>query len=131
MLREVLWYPGIEMHGIWSISEVVELLGVEEFKEFHQKRIKKDIWINIVWPQDKTLDTQWLLSDPEQKRAIRVLPQQVSWDMGYWIFGDKVLFISSQRELFGFVVQSKGFAALMKAQFDVLWGLSKEFKNKK
>jgi hypothetical protein len=45
----------------------------------------------------------------------------MEWTMGYTIYGDKVSFVSSNKEVFGFIVQSAEFAALMKMQFDVLW----------
>lgn len=42
--------------------------------------------------------------------------------MAYTVYGDKVLFVSSAQESFGFVVHSTAFAHLMSLQFDVLWG---------
>jgi len=44
------------------------------------------------------------------------------------MYEDKTIFISSHKETFGFVVQSKDFAELMKAQFDAIWKTSKTMK---
>lgn len=131
MLRETLWHSDIETCGVWPIKEIIDLFGAEEFEEFHKKREAQNIYIRAIWPHDKIVHYDWLESRDDQLREIRIAPPVITWTMGYWTYRDKVLFVSSQKELFGFVVQSKEFAALMKAQFDVLWGLSKEFKNKK
>jgi hypothetical protein len=48
----------------------------------------------------------------------------MTWDMGYWLYEDKVAFLSSEKEGFGFVVQSKDFANLMKVQFEEIWKIS-------
>ena len=39
--------------------------------------------------------------------------------MSYW-YADKVAFISSRQETFGFVIHSRDFAEMMKAQFEVI-----------
>lgn len=45
--------------------------------------------------------------------------------MGYWIYGDKVVCISSRKESFGFIIESREFAELLCAQFEVLWKQAK------
>jgi hypothetical protein len=45
--------------------------------------------------------------------------------MGYTIYDDKVSFISSEKEIFGFIVQSEEFSKLMKLHFDLFWNISK------
>lgn len=41
--------------------------------------------------------------------------------MGYIIFDNKVIFISSKSEGYAFVVESDEFTALQKVQFESLW----------
>jgi hypothetical protein len=41
--------------------------------------------------------------------------------MGYIIYKDKVMFLGSRKEVFGFIVDSTEFSALMEMQFTVLW----------
>ncbi len=48
--------------------------------------------------------------------------------MSYWMYEDKILFVSSQKELFGFIVQSKDFTDLMRVQFQAMWNISKPIK---
>lgn len=45
--------------------------------------------------------------------------------MGYWIYGNKVAFISSRKESFGFIIESAELATMLRTQFEVLWKASK------
>ena len=53
----------------------------------------------------------------------------MTWDMGYWMYEDKVAFLSSEKEGFGFVIHSKDFANLIKVQFEEIWKVSKHENN--
>ena len=61
-------------------------------------------------------------------REVRLAPKGMTWEMGYWIYRDKVAFVSSHHEVFGFVVHSRDFTEMMKAQFEQIWKLSKPIK---
>ncbi len=52
----------------------------------------------------------------------------MTWGMSYWLYEDKVAFISSKDESFGFVIHSKDFSNLIRSQFDIIWKLSKPIK---
>jgi hypothetical protein len=45
--------------------------------------------------------------------------------MGYWAYHNKVGFISSRKECFGFIVESVELRIMLKTQFDVLSKISK------
>ena len=61
----------------------------------------------------------------EFKREIRVAPREVSFSMGYWMYGNKAAFISSRKESWGFIIESAEFTEMLRTQFEVLWKLSK------
>lgn len=67
---------------------------------------------------------EYILKNKDILTHRRFLPKGMEWTMGYTIYGDRVSFISSHKEVFGFIVYSKEFAALMKLQFDVLWHMA-------
>jgi hypothetical protein len=46
--------------------------------------------------------------------------------MGYWIYENKVAFISSTKEAFGFIVESKEFVEMLSSQFELVWKASKK-----
>ncbi len=58
-------------------------------------------------------------------REIRIAPKQIDFSMGYWIYGNKVSFVSSQKSNFGFIIENQEFADMMASQFKVMWELSK------
>lgn len=131
VLNNLLWYRDIETLTMWPISEMVGILGKEYLADLNRKRIRQNISIRGIWPQDKTVnlkDFPFLGVGLGHLRELRLAPKNMTWQMSYWLFADKVAFISSKHELFGFVVQSRDFTTLMKAQFEVIWKISKPTK---
>lgn len=51
-------------------------------------------------------------------------PDNVDSTMGYWVYGDKVLLISSLSEGFGVILQSGEFASLMQTQHQMIWPIA-------
>lgn len=130
-LNDLFWYDNIETLCIWPISEMIEVLGKNYLLENNRKRIRQKISIRAVWPQDKVVNFKqypFLGVEKEFFREIRMAPKNMTWDMGYWLYADKVVFISSRKEGFGFTVHSKDFAALMKSQFELVWPLCQKIK---
>ena len=62
------------------------------------------------------------------KRESRIAPKKIEGSMGYWVYGNKVAFISSKKESFGFIVESRELTQLKKAEFEILWKNSKPIK---
>ena len=128
VLNNLLWYNNIETLTMWPISEMVNILGKEYLINLNRRRIRQGISIKGIWPQDKAVnfeDYPFLGVGKGHLRELRLAPKGMTWQMSYWLYADKVAFISSQKELFGFVVHSRDFTTLMKAQFEVIWKISK------
>lgn len=128
VLSNLLWYNNIETLTMWPISEMAEILGKEYLINLNRRRIRQGISIRGIWPQDKTVkfkDYPFLGVGKGHLRELRLAPKEMTWQMSYWLYADKVAFISSKKELFGFVVHSHDFATLIKAQFEVIWKISK------
>ena len=53
-------------------------------------------------------------------------PKEVAFSMGYWIYENKVVFISSKKECFGFIIESQEFAEMMSSQHEEIWKISKK-----
>jgi len=124
VINHIMLNRNIETILMWPMSEMMKVLGDEYLKDLNERRIQRNIFLRVVWPKDKVLDTgkfPYLGSGEEHLRDLRIAPGGMSWDMGYWMYEDKVAFLSSEKEGFGFVVQSKDFAKLMKVQFEEIW----------
>lgn len=131
ILRDVLLYENIEIEAAWPIKDMVEVVGKDFLINHNKKRIKSNISMRMVWPKEKAMDIKnniFLGVGEGFKREIRLAPKEIDFSMGYWAYSDKVAFVSSNKEGFGFIVQSKEFRQLVKMQFSLLWNISKPIK---
>ena len=127
MLKDVLLYNDLETELCWPIKDIIRVIGEDFLFEFNKKRVHSDIHVKIIWPLDKTGDIEkniFLAPGKEVQREVRTAPEGVDFSMGYWAYGNKVMFMSSKAENFGFIVESKELRQLMKTQFEVLWNIS-------
>lgn len=127
VMNHIMLNRNIETILFWPMSEMMKVLGDEYLKELNDKRIKRNIFLRAIWPADKVLNTDkypYLKGGEDTLRDLRFAPKGMTWSMGYWLYEDKVAFLSSEKEGFGFVVQSKDFANLMKLQFEEIWKIS-------
>jgi sugar-specific transcriptional regulator TrmB len=131
LLNDLLLYRDITTELVWPITEILTVLGEEYLSAHNRRRIRQKIFIKSIWPQDKAVDIKkhnFLGVGKEFQREIREAPPGFTCTMGYWAYENKVAFISSEKESFGFLVESKEFRMLMKAQFDQLWPISKNIE---
>lgn len=131
MLKNVLLYDNLHTELCWPVKDIIKVVGEEFLHEFNKKRVRNNIHIRVIWPMDKTSDITkdtFLAPGKEVKREVRIAPENVDFSMGYWAYGNKVIFMSSKKENFGFIVESKELRQLLKTQFEILWNISKPLK---
>ena len=124
ILRDVLIYSEKEFLTFWPPKPMIEVISSEFFKYFQDKKIEKDIFARALWPIRQKVDSEeypWLRSDPKQKREIRFFPKEIDFSMGFMIYGNKVAFISSKKENFGFIIESQEFTEMLKSLFEFFW----------
>jgi sugar-specific transcriptional regulator TrmB len=124
LLHDVLWNKGEIIYTMWPHEEMQKVLGKEALIRFNEKRIREKITVHALWPKTMKPTKEYIWNGKDALTQRKYAPKNMEWSMGYTIYGDKVSFISSHKEVFGFIVQSKEFAALMKLQFDMIWSLS-------
>jgi len=133
ILNDLYWYENTEILSIWPMKEMLEVLGDEYLDNFNRKRIRNNNRLKIIWAKDKVVDIDshpFLGTGEKHLRDLRIGPMDITWNMGHLIYEDKVAFVSSHKEAFGFIVQSADFAELMRAQFEVIWNVSKSLDYK-
>lgn len=124
MMKDMLWHDGETVKSFWPYRQMVEIMGEEFLGWFNQRRIKRNIHIDSIWPHtEKKLPNIFSEVDTYVTKRF-ALPNQKP-KMSYLIYGDKTIFISSSKEAFGFLVQSVEFADLMEMQFAALWKTAK------
>lgn len=122
-----------EAYWIWPIKDMLQTMSTDKLKEFHQERIKKGIWMNVLWPEKSKLNiatSPFLMSADEKEslRRVKILPKGFDQDTGYGIYGNKVAFISSGSENYAFVIESKELSQTLRKQFDFFWKLSRNYQ---
>jgi sugar-specific transcriptional regulator TrmB len=128
VLSHIMTNRNIETELFWPMSEMLKVLGPEYLEELNTKRIQRNIYLRAIWPSDKKINIQkypYLAGDEEHLRELRFAPIGMTWNMGYWMYENRVAFLSSEKEGFGFVVHSKEFADLMRLQFEQMWKIAK------
>lgn len=127
-MRDMLLYQHMETKAYWPIKAMVKVLGEEFFSEFNRQRIRRNIYTRAIWPESERLDikTHPFLGVGEKfLREIRVAPKEIDFEMGYWIYENKVVFLSSVKESFGFIVESMELVEMLSSQFEMIWKTSK------
>jgi len=131
MMKDMLLYRDITVMAYWPIKKMLELLGPDFIKDFHQKRLEQNISLKVIWPKAQIPDLKkypFLLANQNLKREVRIAPAGIDFSLGYSIYGNTVRFTSSSQENFGFLVESSELAEMMKSQFEVIWKQAKDFK---
>ncbi|ETB64060.1 MAG: Transcriptional regulator, TrmB [Parcubacteria bacterium RAAC4_OD1_1] len=129
ILRDILLYRNMEAKAYIPIKLVIEVFGEEFFKQFNIERVKRNIYMNVIWPEKHIIDMNdypFMGTGEVFLREIRVAPEGIDFSMGYWIYENKVACISSPKDNFGFILESKEFADMVASQFKVIWEISKK-----
>jgi sugar-specific transcriptional regulator TrmB len=124
LLKEMLWDAEEEILCLWPYHEMLEVFAEDDLELFNRRRIKQSIALRVIW-SGSNIPKKHFWTGADFKVERRVAPKNCVVAMGYCIYGDKVSFISSAREGYGFVVHSREFAELMRMQFSTLWQTAK------
>ncbi len=131
ILSDIFLYQDIETYSLWPIKLMMDVLGADYFRHHNITRIQKRIHVKAIWPAASTVDAAkhpYLGGGSGFLREIRIAPPEMDFTMGYWIYGDQVAVLSSVKECFGFVLESREFANMLRVQHMAVWALSKPFE---
>lgn len=125
LLRDLLWYENISLCLYWPYNEMLNFLGKDFLQWFSERRAKRKISVKTIWGNHAKTKNHIFIDDGKDVQR-RYMNEKSLPEMGYMIYDNKVAFISSQKESFGFIVESSEFVALQKMQFNVLWKTAKK-----
>lgn len=129
MMKDMLLYRDITAYIFWPVEKIIKLLGINFYKEFQQKRTERNIKIQVIWPHSNSKiknKYNFLQNDEKLKRETRIAPKNIDFSLGYAIYSNTVRFISSQKENYGFLIESQEMADMMKKQFEIIWSISRK-----
>jgi sugar-specific transcriptional regulator TrmB len=131
LLRDVLLYQNIQTMSYWPIRSIIDVVSEDYFSKLNVERIKRKIYVRAIWPQNQVVEikkTPFMGGGENFFREIRIAPPEIAFSLGYWMYGDKVAFISSKKEAFGFIVESRELVEMLTSQFEVVWKTSKRLE---
>jgi sugar-specific transcriptional regulator TrmB len=117
---------GKDFYQIVSVSDLVVAVGKEFLDVWILKRVAKKMKSVAVRIKDGEMNFKLYENTPDTPRTIRYAPSGFKMPYTMFIYGKKVAFISTKKELFGFIVESADMALSMKMLFDVVWKTSSE-----
>ncbi len=131
VLNDMLLYRDIATSSLWPIKEMMEILSPEFFRYHNTARIKNNISVRALWPKNRVANVRkypFMGGGTGFLREIRIVPDTIDYTMGYWIYQDKIAYLSSRRESFGFIIESAEMVQTTQAQFDFIWAHSQKTK---
>ena len=129
LMQDAWNYKDIQTYTLWPIKAMRDIV-TPEFLYYHNIiRIRQNIHLNAIWQRDQTLEM--IKTNPidlgvggRYLRDIRLAPENMKFQLGYWIYANKVAFISSRKESFGFLIESTELIETLMAQHEITWEAS-------
>lgn len=101
-----------------SLPDLTQMLP-GYFPAYYHRRSAKNIFVRAMYPATKQSYIHKLY-DGKECRMSRLIPGEFDFHMALMIYDDKVA-ITSFREMFGVVMQSREIAEAQKRLFDLIW----------
>jgi hypothetical protein len=111
------------LYGILSMRDLLDTLGEEFMDNYIKKRVTAGIRLQVIRSEPKEVKPIWKES-VEELRTLRFAPDGFIFPLTMYIYDNKVSLMSSRRENFGLIIESREFMQTQKAMFEVLWQAS-------
>lgn len=119
------------LRSILPMRDFLELVGEEYFDDYTLRRIKLGYSLRNIRPESKevvkTVEKYKWGTNKEQRREVRFAPKNFHFSMAMYLYDNKVALLSSKKENFGMIIESKEFTYNQLALFKVLWNSSSPF----
>lgn len=135
LIREVLRSRVKSVAIFWPVLEMEKVVSPELFSLWFSERIERGMHIKVLWPSRQKvalarIDSYAPKHTNDLMREIRILPKDICSHLAYFIYGNKISFLSSQKEGYAFTLDSKDMVELHQSQFDYLWKQSSVYTEK-
>jgi sugar-specific transcriptional regulator TrmB len=114
------------IYYISSVSEMITAVGESYLRTWIDQRIKKGIKTVSIRIRDKERKEELFSGTHGALRELKYAPEGFYIPYSVHIYDKKVAFISTKKDMFGFVVESEDFAKTIRVFFDFIWSMSKE-----
>jgi len=121
ILKDIMWHDHTTLQLLWPYSEMNQVFDVAFLQWFDERRQVRSLRVEVLTPLIDFKKLPLLLTSG-LKDVARCLPKNTPLLMTTIIYDSKVAFISSNKEAFGFIVESREFASVERIKFAALWG---------
>lgn len=121
-LFESLEWPS-PIYGILSMTDLISTPGVEAMAEYIEGRRQRHLELHVVRSPMKESTLDWPTSSADY-RVVRLAPPPYVFAMTTLIGEHTVSTLSSRRENFAMVIESKEYATQQRHLFEILWAAS-------
>jgi sugar-specific transcriptional regulator TrmB len=107
-----------------SLTELTALFP-NYWPNYYRRRTEKGIFVKTIYPANE-MSFLHKLRDKEELRESRLIPKEFDFHMDILIYDDKVA-ITSLREKFGVLIESKDMAESQRGLFDLIYDYTKTY----
>jgi sugar-specific transcriptional regulator TrmB len=109
---------------IVKVKDFIDVVGEDFSKEYIRKRAEKGIFAFALHPKSGDIYNDTYGKESKKwKRYVRYLPPNTFYASMIMIYDNKVAMISTKKENFGFIIESREFSNTLEAYFQFMWGL--------
>jgi sugar-specific transcriptional regulator TrmB len=112
-----------ELYCIINPDYLEKYLGYDFVLDWIKRRVGSKIQQFTLQAKEYDKQSEYA-NDKSKLRIVRSLPPNFSYQAMYYIWGNKVGFISDKDEGISFIVTSQEFNSLQKSMFDQIWTIS-------
>jgi len=129
LMEESLGMKTKEVFYWGPADNIIKILGNVYVEKWLKRRIKYGIQTHGLLTQDALRGSKpYLLSNRNDLREVRWLKTNIVFDGILWLYDNKVMYISSAKDSFGFIIESDNFTGFMKVIFKSMWETALEDK---
>ena len=124
---DILNYRDIDSFSIWPAANMLSHLQDEYWLRNNRERIRNNIRIYQIRTKEKQPEitkAPYATPCPQLLRFSRIAPAEMDFEMGHWMYANKVAMLSSSKERFGFIIESEEMIGMLKAQWKFIWSVS-------
>ncbi len=123
--EDSLKVPNSTVRHIGSISEIHNVIGEDwDLNYYIPTRLKKHINFKALYFKSQMPESFLRANHTELLREVKYLPENHLFSTSKLIYGDRVAFFSSKKELITVIVQSPDMAAGESRLFDTIWDVT-------
>ena len=100
--------------------DLFEIPGQSYMQQYVKERIAKGYLLRVIRSKPKEVSETWPTSATE-RRELRYAPNDMVFENTTYIYDDKVTLISTSKENFGMIIESREYAQTMRNLFEALW----------